>query len=330
VDVREDGDLGAADGGNASGDDAAEGGAANGKADDRAVADSGADHSGAPPEGGRGDEGGATAVQADSSNGGSAGGTSAAASAEPAEPADPGELLAEMRAIRRRARLARHAYWFPLVLFGLLTCASIPFYVRKFPLGAGALAGGSGRPVLQSTYLGGRGLFEFAQGAAYYWLGAMLLGIFVTVLWYRWRGNRVGLRTPARGYLISGLALIALALLVPVVGGRSFRLPLIWPGGYVVADLFPLVLIGLGLCVLAWGERSTGLAAIATGYLALAIVVNLYKLSNVLDRLHWSVSPAASSLPNVVLPALVLLLSGAGAWVVQRRYRPLTESAAEG
>jgi hypothetical protein len=158
----------------------------------------------------------------------------------------------------------------------------------------------------------------------------MLLGIFATVLWYRWRGNRVGLRTPARGYLIAGLALIALALLIPVVSGRSVRLPLIWPGDYAVADLFPLVLIGLGLCVLAWGERSTGLAAIATGYLALAVVVNLYKLSNVLSRLHWSVSPAASSLPNVVLPALVLLLSGAGAWVVQRRYRPPAESGAEG
>src|SRR5579859_3881004 len=27
------------------------------------------------------------------------------------------------------ARTARHAYWFPLVLFGLLSCASVPFYI---------------------------------------------------------------------------------------------------------------------------------------------------------------------------------------------------------
>src|ERR1700735_4692245 len=38
-------------------------------------------------------------------------------------------LLGEMAALRRRARAARHAYWFPLVLFGLLTCASAPFYI---------------------------------------------------------------------------------------------------------------------------------------------------------------------------------------------------------
>ena len=49
---------------------------------------------------------------------------------EESDPArDEAALLAEMKALRRRARTARHAYWFPLVLFGLLTCASVPFYV---------------------------------------------------------------------------------------------------------------------------------------------------------------------------------------------------------
>ena len=49
---------------------------------------------------------------------------------EESDPArDEASLLAEMKALRRRARTERHAYWFPLVLFGLLTCASVPFYV---------------------------------------------------------------------------------------------------------------------------------------------------------------------------------------------------------
>jgi hypothetical protein len=43
------------------------------------------------------------------------------------EPGAPADLLGEMRVLRRRARAARHAYWFPLVLFGVLTCASVPF-----------------------------------------------------------------------------------------------------------------------------------------------------------------------------------------------------------
>src|SRR5690242_8170873 len=41
----------------------------------------------------------------------------------------PEELLSDLDRLRRQARSTRHAYWFPLVLFGLLTCASVPFYV---------------------------------------------------------------------------------------------------------------------------------------------------------------------------------------------------------
>jgi hypothetical protein len=283
-------------------------------------------HGGGPAgngaDSGPGDDSGEAAAPAGSGGGGSGRGTSAGATAGPAGSADPGELLGEMRALRRRARLARHAYWFPLVLFGLLTLASVPFYIRRRPVGAGVFAFGHGVSVLQSGYLGGPGLLEVAEGAAYYWLAAMLLGVGATVLWYRWRGNRIGLRTPARAYLITGLVLLALALLIPVVSGRSVRLSPLWPGGYVISDLFPLVLIGLGLFVLAWSERSTGLAAIAAGYFAISLVANLYILNNVLSRLHWNLSPAAAALPNVVLPALVLLVTGAGAWVVQRRYRP--------
>jgi hypothetical protein len=274
--------------------------------------------------GGQAGDGGAAGGDGQGGDGGSGGGSAGAA--------DPGELLGEVRAIRRRTRLARHAYWFPLVLFGLLTCASVPFYIGRplvGPTAPGAFAtrlGGYRMPL--SGFLGGDRILT--ADSAYYWLGAMLLGITATVFWYRWRGNRIGLRTPARGYLISGLALIALALLIPVVSGRSLRLPMMWPGGYVIRGTFPLVLIGLGLCVLAWSERSTGLAVIATGYLAISLVANLYILNNVLYRVHWQLNPPDAALPNVLLPALVLLLTGAGAWVVQRRYRPPAEFEPEG
>jgi hypothetical protein len=241
-------------------------------------------------------------------------------------PADPRELLGEVRAIRRRARLARHAYWFPLVLFGLLVAASVPFYVQRLQIGPG-WHGGSVPSFLRSGYLGGFGLLMYSD-LPYYWLGAMVLGIAATVVWYRWRGNRVGLRTPARGYLITGVILVALALLIPVIAqrfpqaGPVFVRPLIMPGDLVLRGTFPLVLIGLGLCVLAWAERSVGLAVIAACYLALSLVASLYDIENVFYRLGWNLSPQASRLPNVVLPALVLLLSGAGAWVVQRRRGP--------
>jgi hypothetical protein len=207
------------------------------------------------------------------------------------------------------------------VLFGLLTCASVPFYIPSFPAtGYATYSRLPGPAFLQSGYLGGFGVWS-DRGTAYYWLGAMLLGIAATVLWYRWRGNRVGLRTPARGYLITGLIIVALALLIPLIGrGGGIGILLIMPGDLVVRGTFPFVLVGLGLCFLAWAERSVGLTVIAIVYLALALLASLHDIQNVFwNWFGWTPGPTADSLPNVLLPALVLLLSGAGAWVVQRR-----------
>jgi hypothetical protein len=240
----------------------------------------------------------------------------------------PEQLLGEARNARREARRARHAYWFPLVLFGLLTCASIPFYVQRFPTHSGSYAV---RPIsgpasyFNSDYLGGFG-FGFLTGRylAFYWLGAMLVGLAATAVWYRLRGNRVGLRTPSRGFVITGLVLLVLALLIPVVAARGGVGPLyfLMPGDLLIRGTFPLVLIGIGLCVLSWAERSIALTVIAAGYLALSLVASLYNIENVFYRLGWNLNPQVSGLPNVVLPALALLLSGAGAWAVQRRRRP--------
>lgn len=245
-----------------------------------------------------------------------------------AEGQTPEQLLGEVRNARRQARRARHAYWFPLVLFGLLTCASIPFYLRRFPTHSGFTAV---RPIngparyFNSDYLGGFG-FSILTGRylAFYWLAAMLVGVAATAVWYWLRGNRVGLRTPSRGFVITGLVLLVLALLIPILAARRGVGPLaiLMPGDLLIRGTFPLVLIGVGLCVLAWAERSIALTLIAAGYLTLALVASLYDIENVVYRLGWNLSPTASGLPNVVLPALVLLLSGAGAWVAQRRSGP--------
>ncbi len=239
----------------------------------------------------------------------------------------PEQLLGEVKAVRRRTRFARHAYWFPLVLFGLLTCASIPFYLQRLPATGwyGFITVSGPVRYLNSDYLGGFG-FEYPSGSylAYYWLAAMLVGLLATAVWYRLRGDRVGLRTPSRGFVITGLVLLVLALLIPVLAtfGGVARLAILMPGDLLARGTFPFVLIGIGLCVLAWAERSVALTLIAAGYLALSLVASLYDIQNLVYRLGWNLSPAAAGLPNVVLPALVLLLSGAGAWVVQRRRRP--------
>jgi hypothetical protein len=251
--------------------------------------------------------------------------------------ASPEQLLGAARSARQQARRARHAYWFPLVLFGLLTCASVPFYIERFPARSGVYSPRQSGPsflhsissFLRSIYLGGFGPVTSGH-AAYYWLAAVLVGLAATAMWYRLRGNRTGLRTPSRGFVITGLVLLVLALVIPVLADQPGGgvLAILMPGDLLIRGTFPLVLIGLGLCVLAWAERSVALTVIAAGYLAVSLVASLYDIENVLYRLHWTISPAASSLPNVVLPALVLLLSGASAWVVQRQRRPRSAGSA--
>ncbi len=186
----------------------------------------------------------------------------------------PEELLGGVAAVRRQTRLARHAYWFPLVLFGLLHVRVDPFYIQHLPARPGVYKnpGSAGPAFLRSDYLGAFGIPPNVY-MGYYWLAAILIGVAATAMWYRWRGNRVGLRTPARGYVIT----------------------------------------------------------VAAGFLALSLVASLCDIENVIYKLGWSLSPAVNGLPNVVLPALALLLSGAGAWAVQRRrrMRPVSPADAE-
>jgi hypothetical protein len=257
--------------------------------------------------------------------------------------ASPEQLLGAAKAARQQARRTRHGYWFPLVLFGLLASASSPFYLhpevgKRSCLHAlpghicrvrGTISAGP-VPQLGSGYLGGIGVLAVRSGSAYYWLAAMLAGLVATAVWYRLRGDRVGLRTPSRGFVITGMVLLVLALLIPVLAAHTgSQLAVLMPGDLLVRGTFPLVLIGLALCVLAWAERSVALTVIAAGYLALSLVASLYDIGNVLYRLGWEISPVISSLPNVVLPALVLLLSGASAWVVQRQQRPRSAASSD-
>ena len=247
-------------------------------------------------------------------------------------PGGQAELLAEMKALRRRARTARHAYWFPLVLFGLLTCASVPFYVLPGYQAGGTGATQAGPPL---PILGGFPGITVQRYLGYYWLAALLGGLLLTLLWYRRNARRVGLATPARGYIMTTAVLTVLALVIPLLSQvRSphwlswlQHLHVLWPGDLVVRGTFPFVIIAAGLWVLAWAERSRALAVIAAVYTATALLSSLYNIENVLFRLGWNPSRSdwsLTSLPNVLLPALVLLAAGAGAFAVQRRHRTRT------
>jgi hypothetical protein len=234
-------------------------------------------------------------------------------------PGEVAELLDELGRLRRRTRSIRHGYWFPLVLFGLLTCAATPFYIlRSVPVAkAGPTMTGGRLPDPFLPVLSGVAGYRLQGYLAYYWLAAIVAGLALTAFWYRRNAGRVGLMTPARGFLITGAALTVAALVLPLLSQVTVLrfLDRLWPGDLIVRGTFPFLIIAAGLCVLAWAERSRALTAITLVYTGTAVLVSLYDINNI----GWNLAGIDQALPNVLLPALVLLAAGSGAYVAQRR-----------
>lgn len=235
----------------------------------------------------------------------------------------PDELLSDLGQLRRRTRAARHAYWFPLVLFGLLTCASAPLYVSAASYASPRVA----ILTVQAppTLLGGLQAGHNAVYLGWYWVIALVTGYLATLLWYRRHGRRAGVETQARGFVITGITLACLAFLGPLLAAQLPFGP--WPGGLPAGDLwirgtFAFLIAAVGLWVLAWAERSMALAVIALAYTASALLASLYDVENFLSGFGWSPGYGALSarlavLPNVLLPALVLLVAGALAFFLR-------------
>jgi hypothetical protein len=243
---------------------------------------------------------------------------------EPAGSPEAGQLLSELAAVRQRTRSARHAYWFPLILFGVLICAACPLYVSAAATHAGVSYARAGGPlVLGGAPAGGDGFY-----LGWYWLVALVGGYLLTLLWYRWHARRAGVQTPARGYLITGVVLTVLAVVIPPLSARVHRLQRLWvilPGDVWIRGTLAFLIIAVGLWVLAWAERSLTLVITAALYTGTALLASLYDVENILFRLGWNPNNGDSPLtvlPGVLLPAVVLLVAGAGAFVAQRRIRP--------
>jgi hypothetical protein len=239
-----------------------------------------------------------------------------------AKDAAPGELLSDLHRLRREARTARHAYWFPLVLFGLLTCASAPFYLSSVARGAPGLT--ILRVSTPPSLLGGELPGRNGILLGWYWVLALTAGYLLTYAWYRRHTRRVGLRAPARAFTITGIVMVAVAFLGPLLAATG-SLPIGLPFGDLwVRGTFPFVIAAAGLWVLAWAERSRALAVITLVYTAAALLASLYDVENFLYRLGWNpgndmIGAPLAELPNVLLPALVLLAGGAGAFFLRPR-----------
>jgi hypothetical protein len=240
-----------------------------------------------------------------------------------------GDALEEAKNWRSRTRAVRHGYWFPLVMFGLLTLAAAPlFWVKETSLCphgevtcTGSVTGGPlGNPFAQSPLN-----VELGRWISLYWVLMVPLGYVATVFYYRQRARRTGVAGRVWPAVIVGLALWVL-----ILGSFESRGWLHLPGhptwGFPVPILLlqgrgldPLLVIGIGVGILAWLERSWASAVFAAMFFALALLANLYDLQNQVYRLGWHLPAGAGYLPNVVLPGLFLLAGGIGFWWADRR-----------
>ncbi|MEV4706628.1 hypothetical protein [Actinoplanes sp. NPDC049316] len=235
----------------------------------------------------------------------------------------PERVLADLTRIRGAVRRDRHAYAFALLLFGMLTLAAMPLYLDA-----------TGPDVLRAPYenpaLSGLGgdLLQHSEAIGWYWLAALLGGYLGTLWWYRRHALKVGVQTRTRSYLTAGIfGVVGGLVLGPVLQflatntatSVSNTARLVFNPIYVLLNLglIPVLVVAVGLLVLARLERSRLLAATGALLVALLAMAPVY----VNTAPFGDDFPRFGYLPTVLLPALLLVITGVIATIRARRTR---------
>jgi hypothetical protein len=183
----------------------------------------------------------------------------------PVSPQDgPRELLSATRRLTQQVRQAQRGTWFPLLLFAVLTLASIP--IARY-----------NRHVMdcRAIHPAGEVCIAFSPGSYVYWPLALVLAYAAIAAFYVHRAHSRGVGTRVRPYVITG-AIIALAatgislwlVTHPGIVGYPFAAPS--PGSQLLNRLVsPEGAIGLALLVLARVERNRALLVFGLVYLVI-------------------------------------------------------------
>jgi hypothetical protein len=244
---------------------------------------------------------------------------------------DAGELLEGLDRVVQKTRGARHSYWFPLFLFGLIILGALPFYRPVFNPHAGT---GPFVEVFQSSHsldrLGLGGLpGSHLWGAAFFWLVAVPLAYVAVAMYYIARSRRTGLQSRIWPFAVGGIALFGLLLATAPGVVALFHPPewlVAWQtglGDLYIRGLTPVLIIALGFFVLARMERSWALFWISFVFLIVAFLANLYNISNAFYRIwtpykphHWIVPDWAA---NLAVAGGFLVFVGLVSGLVARR-----------
>ena len=230
----------------------------------------------------------------------------------------PHELLAAVRDVTHRVRVAQRGTWFPLLVFAAITLVAIPVY-RYAPY---LDLFGTCRSRPQSTVCAAPNPTELG-----YWTIALILAYAVIAGFYVRQSRRRGVGTPIGPYVIVGVTLAVLMVaasiwltfhpVIPVPADPFSVDPAeieVGPTAWLVNGLVsPMTVVGLALLVLAWVERHWALLAYSLGYLAIVVIMGSRVISS---------GSAWFFLPDLLVPAAVLLLGA----VVFAVFRPTAEA----
>ncbi|MGN9768145.1 hypothetical protein ACTMS2_23675 [Micromonospora sp. SD12] len=223
---------------------------------------------------------------------------------------DPRRLLADVRGLSRRARLARRVTWLPLLVLAVVTFGAIP-------------ASGGGPTIVSDCRAadGGEVCKVWEPVAQLYWLVALLVAYAVIAGGYLRVARARGVDARVRPYVLTGVALTVVLFAAVAVGAGGWMVPdpqLLDPPTFVQVLfrlLTPIGGIGLALLVLAWLERHRALLAFALAYLAVVLVPIDFGWGA-----HWG--GRWQSAPMLVITGGLLLLGSAGFALAQRLRRP--------
>ncbi len=253
-----------------------------------------------------------------------------------------GEVLDSVERIRGGTRTRVRGAWFPLIVFGVITLASISLYNRPFayPRGhRGFVFNGSASP-----YYAGLPGARSQLGAYLFWLLLAPLGYLTCAVWYRRRAQRLGVSFRWERWVVAGLGLFALLqafLAMPVyeagrvsgITNEAGATVITGESGHVsgavgvqtglAAFATPLFAVAVGLLVLAWIERNWVVAVVAVLFGGFTVVENTYGLGQIPS---WMIPPRGFSKDYFVAPAHILvvltllLFAGAGLCAIRARF----------
>ena len=221
----------------------------------------------------------------------------------PVSPQDgPRELLSATQRLTRQVRQAQRGTWFPLLLFGVLTLASIPIIRYN-------------RHLMDCRVLrpAGEVCIGFSPGSYVYWPVALVLAYAAIAAFYVHRARSRGVGTRVRPYVITGVIIAVVATGIslwlvthPGVVGYPFSAPSA-ALKFLNRLVSPQGAIGLALLVLARVERNRALLVFGLVYL-------------VIVGFGWIFIPLSPWL-FLVTTAAVLLLGSIGFALAERHAR---------